>query len=50
MRIIPASLAAACLSGSCDPLTEGGGDGELCQFILKGVWYDGVVGCCRDLS
>ncbi len=44
MRIIPASLAAACLSGSCDPLTEGGGDGELCQFILKGVWDDGVVG------
>ncbi len=25
-----------------DPLTDGGGDGELCQFILKGVWDDGV--------
>ncbi len=35
MRIFPASLAAACLS-------DGGGDGELCQFILKGVRDDGV--------
>ncbi len=35
----PASLAAACLSG--DPLKDGGGDGELCQFILKD---DGVKG------
>ncbi len=42
MRIFPASLAAACLSGSCDPLTDEGGDGDLCQFILKGVWDDGV--------
>ncbi len=25
-----------------DPLTDGGGDGELCQFILKGVQDDGV--------
>ncbi len=25
-----------------DPLTDGGGDGELCQFILKSVWDDGV--------
>ncbi len=25
-----------------DPLTDGGGDGELCQFILKDVWDDGV--------
>ncbi len=25
-----------------DPLTDGGGDGELCQFILKGVRDDGV--------
>ncbi len=25
-----------------DPLTDGGGDGELCQFILKGLWDDGV--------
>ncbi len=25
-----------------DPLTDGGGDRELCQFILKGVWGDGV--------
>ncbi len=25
-----------------DPLTDGGGDGELCQFILKGVLDDGV--------
>ncbi len=25
-----------------DPLTDGGGNRELCQFILKGVWDDGV--------
>ncbi len=25
-----------------DPLTDGGGDGELCQVILKCVWVDGV--------
>ncbi len=25
-----------------DPLTDGGGDGELCQFILKGVRDDVV--------
>ncbi len=25
-----------------DPLTDGGGDGELCQFILKGFRDDGV--------
>ncbi len=25
-----------------DPLTDGGGNGELCQFILKGVRDDGV--------
>ncbi len=43
MRIFPASLAAACLSGSWyDPLTDGGGHGELCQFILKGVRDDVV--------
>ncbi len=42
MRIFPASLPAACLSRSSDSLTDGGGDGELCQFILKGVRYDGV--------
>ncbi len=27
-----------------DPLTDGGGDGELCQVILKGVRDDGVKG------
>ncbi len=31
MIIFPASLAAG------DPLTDGGGDGELCQFIVYGV-------------
>ncbi len=35
MRIFPASQAA-------DPLTDGGGYRELCQFILKGVRDDGV--------
>ncbi len=25
-----------------DPLTDRCGDGELCQFILKGVWDEGV--------
>ncbi len=33
------SLTTCCLSvrEARDPLTDGGGDGELCQFILKGV-------------
>ncbi len=39
------SLTSCCLSvfqKAVDPLTDGGGDGELCQFILKGVRDDGV--------
>ncbi len=41
MRICPASLPAVCQE-AVDPLTDGGGDGELCWFILKGVRDDGV--------
>ncbi len=41
MRVFPASLAAACLSVIDDPLTDGGVDREMCQFILKGVREDG---------
>ncbi len=45
MSIFPASRPAACLLGRMsDPLTDGGGDGELYQFILKGVRDDGVKG------
>ncbi len=43
--IIFPSLTSCCLSvcqGAGDPLTGGGGERELCQFILKGVWDDGV--------
>ncbi len=42
MRIFPASLAAACLPGAGDPLTDGGGTESCGQFILKGVRDDGV--------
>ncbi len=37
----PHYLLSVCQEAD-DPLTDGGGDGELCQFILKGVWDDGV--------
>ncbi len=40
MGIFPASLPVCQEAG--DPLTDGDGDGELCQFILKGVQDDGV--------
>ncbi len=42
MRIFPASLAAACLSGSWWSTDKWRWDGELYQFILKGVRDDGV--------
>ncbi len=42
MKIFPASLPAAVCQEAGDPLTDRGGDGELCQFILKGVRDDGV--------
>ncbi len=36
-------LTSCCLSvEAVDPLTDRGGGGELCQFILKVVWDDGV--------
>ncbi len=38
---MPHYLLPVCLEAS-DPLTDGGGDGELCQFILRGVRDDGV--------
>ncbi len=37
----PHYLLPVCQEAS-DPLTDGGGDGELCQFILKGVRDYGV--------
>ncbi len=37
----PHKLLLVCQEAG-DPLTEGGGDGKLCQFILKGVLDDGV--------
>ncbi len=44
VRVLDENLSqtSCCLPGgreAGDPLTDGGGDGELCQFILKG---DGV--------
>ncbi len=37
----PHYLLSVCQEAG-DPLTDGGGDGQLCQFILKGVLDDGV--------
>ncbi len=38
---LPYYLLPVCQEAG-DPVTDGGGDGELCQFILKGIRDDGV--------